>query len=97
MGGSPFCPDGTFEDTHGTPEIGLVDRTITCPDGTLRMGFDPQVPVGDTQRGPWKIISGTGAYEGWGGSGQMVIRYDASDDSAHPASGRERYTGNVTH
>jgi hypothetical protein len=65
VGDAPFCPGGTVKDQHGTPEIGLVDRTITCRDGTLRMGFDPEVPEGDTQRGAWRIISGTGSYEGW--------------------------------
>jgi hypothetical protein len=96
IGDSPFCPGGTVKDKHGTPEIGLVDRTITCQDGTLRMGFDPNEPVGDTQSGPWRIISGTGAYKGWKGSGQTVIKYDPSDKRKHPTRGRERYTGTVT-
>ena len=97
IGDSPFCPGGTAKDKHGTTEIGLVDRTITCQDGTLRIGFDPQMPVGNTQSGPWRIISGTGAYEGWAGHGQMVMRYDPRDKSPHPTKGRERYTGEVTH
>lgn len=95
IGATPFCPGGTVKDKHGTAEIGLVDRTITCQDGTLRMGFDPQVPVGNTQSGPWRIISGTGTYEGWAGSGDMVIRYDASDSREPPTKGRETYTGIV--
>ena len=97
LGDSPFCPGGTVKDKHGTAEIGFVDRTITCPDGTLRMGFDPQMPVGNTQSGPWRIVSGTGAYDGWEGRGQMVMRYDPTDKSPHPTKGRERYTGEVTH
>jgi hypothetical protein len=97
IGGSSFCPGGTAKDEHGTPEVGLVDRTITCQDGSLRMGFDPQMPVGNAQRGPWRIISGTGAYDEWEGSGQMVMRYDPDDQSAHPTRGREAYTGTVTH
>jgi hypothetical protein len=97
IGSSPFCPGGTFIDQHGTPEIGLVDRTITCGDGTLRMGFDPQVPVGNAQSGPWRIISGTGAYEGWEGSGEVVLRYDPNDKRPHPTRGRERYRGTVKH
>ena len=96
VGGSPFCPGGTAVDSHGTPDIGLVDRTITCEDGTLRMGFDPQAPTGGKQAGPWRIISGTGAYEGWAGEGVMVVRYAPSDTSEHPTRGRERYTGTVT-
>jgi hypothetical protein len=97
LGGSPFCPGGTIRDKHGTLDIGLVDRLITCPDGMLRMGFDPQMPVGNEQRGPWRIVSGTGAYDGWEGSGQMVVRYNPNDNSPHPTKSRERYTGKVTH
>jgi len=97
IGDSPFCPGGTFRDKHGTPDIGLVDRTMTCHDGSLRMGFDPQMPVGDTQSGPWRIISGTGVYEGWKGSGEVVLRYDPDDNRPHPTRGRERYRGTVTH
>ncbi len=97
VGGSAFCPGGTIKDKHGTLDIGLVDRMITCPDGMLRMGFDPQTPVGNEQRGPWRIVSGTGAYAGWQGSGQMVVRYDPDDTSAHPTKSRERYRGTVTH
>jgi hypothetical protein len=93
IGDSPFCPGGTAKDKHGTPEIGLVDRTITCSDGTLRIGFDPQKPVGDTQSGPWRIISGTGAYERWEGSGEMKTMYDPSDNRKHPTRGRERFAG----
>ena len=96
IGDSTFCPGGTIKDRHGTPEIGLVDRTITCQDGTLRMGFDPQVPVGDTQSGQWRIVSGTGAYDGWEGSGEMIMTYDSSDNRPHPTKGRERYKGTVT-
>jgi hypothetical protein len=97
VGGSAFCPGGTIKDKHGTLDIGLVDRMITCPDGTLRMGFDPQMPVGNEQRGPWRIISGTGTYDGWEGRGQMVVRYDPNDHSAHPSRSRERFAGEVTH
>ena len=94
IGDEPFCPGGTVKDKHGDPEeIGaLVDRTITCSDGTLRVGFSPQEPVGDTQSGPWKIISGTGAYEEWQGSGQMTMTYEPGSDTY----GNEEYTGTVT-
>jgi hypothetical protein len=45
LGGSPFCVGGTILDTHGSPDPaeephGLIDRTITCPDGTVRGGLD---------------------------------------------------------
>ena len=97
VGGAPFCPGGMIKDKHGTADIGLVDRMITCRDGMLQMGFDPQKPVGNEQRGPWRIISGTDAYAGWQGSGQMVARYDPDDTSAHPTMIRERYRGTVSH
>jgi len=50
----------------------LIDRKITCPEGTLRIGFTPEVgpePQRQTQTGSWTIVSGTGAFEGLGGSG----------------------------
>jgi hypothetical protein len=96
IGDSPFCPGGTFEDRHGSEDpseepYGLVDRTYECPDGTVRMGFSPQTPVGDTQSGPWKIVSGTGALEGLQGTGEMKVTYDEGDEA-----GRETFTGTVT-
>jgi hypothetical protein len=80
---------GSFPD----PSIGVVDRTLTCPGGTLRIGFDPGTPVEGTHSGPWRIVSGTGAYKGWQGSGQMEFddRPVADDDE-----GRETFTGTVT-
>ena len=52
----------------------------------------PEVPPGLTQTGSWTIVSGTGAFEGLHGSGEMEIAYDP--DPAAPA--RETYTGTVT-
>jgi hypothetical protein len=75
IGDSPFCPGGTFRDVHGPPEIGLVDRTFRCPDGRLRIGFSPGEPHGRTQAGPWRVISGTGAFKRWRGYGQMEMKY----------------------
>lgn len=97
IGDSPFCPGGTIKDKHGNPDptkepFGLVDRTITCQDGTLRMGFTPGVPQGRTQAGPWKVVSGTDSYERWQGSGQMETKYDRGNDT----KGRETFTGTVT-
>ena len=45
-----------------------------------------------TQAGSWEIVSGTGAFEGLRGSGEMEIVYDP--DPTAPALGR--YTGTVT-
>jgi hypothetical protein len=91
IGDSSFCPGGTFRDQHGNPEIGLVDRTVRCPDGSLRIGFTPGRPQGHSQTGPWKAISGTGAFEGLRGHGRMVVKYEPGD----PSKGRETFTGTV--
>ena len=51
---------------------GLSARTVTCPDGTVRVAFTPEmVPFGEPQPGTWTIVSGTGAFEGLRGSGEM--------------------------
>jgi hypothetical protein len=96
IGDSPFCAGGTFSDQHGTedpdePPYGLVDRTYSCPDGTLRMGFSPAEPVDGTQSGPWRIVSGTGAYEGLQGEGQMEAPVVPGGGEAH-----ETFTGTVS-
>ena len=69
LGGSPFCVGGTILDSHGStdPEVALIARTITCPDGKVRMDLRPKVSQEMssqdlTQTGSWKIVSGTGAY-----------------------------------
>lgn len=92
IGDSPFCPGGTFRDVHGPPDIGLVDRTFRCPDGSLRIGFSPGVPHGRTQTGPWRVISGTGAFEGLGGYGRMEMKYEPGTSAT---KGRETSTGTV--
>jgi hypothetical protein len=96
LGGSPFCAGGTIRDTHASsdPAMGqyLIDRTITCPDGTVRVGLTPEVPPqGPTQRGSWTIVSGTGAFAGMRGSGEMEVKYEPGDD----ALAHEMLTGTV--
>jgi hypothetical protein len=97
LGDSPFCVGGAIKDLHANldPEVeplGLLARTITCPDGTVKVGFTPGQASGLKQAGTWTIASGTGAYEGLDGSGEFETTYDASDD----ALARETYTGTVT-
>jgi hypothetical protein len=100
LGGTPFCAGGTILDSHASldpkMEAYLIDRKITCPDGTVRIGFTPEVggaePQGQTQRGSWKIVSGTGAFEGLGGSGKSEAVYGPTPNS--PV--RETLTGTVT-
>jgi hypothetical protein len=92
--GSPFCAGGTIRDTHAgnVPAVkpyGAIARTITCPEGTVTIGF---TPTPETGTGTWTIVSGTGAYDALRGSGKMVTAYDPKD----PALGRETLTGTVT-
>jgi hypothetical protein len=97
LGDSPFCAGGTILDSHGSPDptvepYGLIDRTITCPDGTVRVGFTPEETQGLIQTGSWTIVGGTGEFEGLRGSGEMEVVNDPDPDS--PA--RETLTGTVT-
>ena len=94
IGDSPFCPGGTFQDAHSEdPAIGFVDRRIECPDGTLRIGFSPGPPPTPlTQSGPWHVVSGTGAFQGLEGDGQMEIKYEPHTQATE---GRETFTGTV--
>ena len=98
LGDEPFCVGGTIEDRHpGTDaaeQAFLLVRTITCPDGTVRVGFSPDVgqAPGLTQGGSWTIVSGSGAFEGLRGSGNMEVTYDPDDGSL----ARETWSGTVT-
>jgi hypothetical protein len=94
IGDSPFCRGGTFQDAHSEdPAIGFVDRTIQCPDGSLRIGFSPQAPTDPLhQGGPWHVVSGTDAYDGLEGAGEMKIEYEPHTQATE---GRETFTGTV--
>ena len=68
---------------------------MECPDGSLRIGFTPGPPTGPggrVQSGLWTIVSGTGAYEGWRGHGEMETRYDPG---TRALEGHETFTGTV--
>ena len=91
IGDSPFCSGGTFRDKEGD----TVERTFRCPDGSLRIGFTATgEPQGRTQRGPWAVRSGTGAYKGLRGGGRMKVTFDPGSDTK--TKGRETFTGTVT-
>jgi hypothetical protein len=97
LDGSPFCVGGGVLDSHGSSDpdeepYGLIDRTITCTDGTIRIGFTPEVTPDETQSGSWTIVSGTGAMRDLRGAGDMVITSDPDDE----ALGLETLTGTVT-
>jgi hypothetical protein len=89
LGDSPFCPGGTFRGGHGDVAAGSIDRTFKCADGTLRIVFTPGAPHGRTVTGRWRVLSGTGAFEGAKGSGRMKTRFE-TDTRA-----RESFTGTV--
>jgi hypothetical protein len=94
LGGAAFCTGGTIRDSHAGPnsDTFLIARTITCPDGTMRVDLAPEVePQGETQTGSWTIVDGTGEFEGLHGRGAMEVVYGPDADS--PA--RETLTGTV--
>ena len=102
LGGTPFCVGGTILASHASldpkMEPYLIDMKITCPDGTVRIGFTPEVGAGpapqegQAQKGVWTIVSGTGAFEGLGGSGKSEAVYGPTPSS--PV--RQTLTGTVT-
>jgi hypothetical protein len=98
LGGSRFCVGGTIQDSHADldPEVepyGVLARNITCSDGTVKMGFTPEVAESPTGTGTWTVVSGTGAFEGLSGSGE----FEVSDPAGVDAPASETYTGTVTH
>ena len=94
LGDSPFCAGGTVRDSHGSsdPTVWLIVETITCPDGTVRLRFTPEPAQGMNQKGSWTIVSGTGAFEGLRGSGEMEVVYGPDADSPTHVT----FTGTVT-
>jgi hypothetical protein len=90
IGDSPFCSGGTLRD-EGGDDTWLMYRTIRCPNGTLRIGFTTGTGQNRKQTGIWKIISGTGAFEGLQGSGQMEIEVEPGKNT----KGQETFTGTV--
>jgi hypothetical protein len=102
LAGTPFCAGGTILESHASldPKMKayLIDRKITCPDGTVRIGYTPEVgadsaPQGQTpQKGVWTIVSGTGEFEGLSGSGKSEAVYGPNPSS--PV--RSTFTGTVT-
>jgi hypothetical protein len=97
LGATPLCVGGSIVDTHASNDpkvepLGLIDRTITCPDGALRVVFTPGGFQGHAGPGTWTIVSGTGTFAGWHGSGTVEVEYDPDDD----AVGRETLSGVVS-
>jgi hypothetical protein len=104
-GVAPFCASGTIEERHADPNEApprLLDRTITCPDGTVTLGITPEVgltpepPKDRPQGGSWTIVSGTGTFEGLGGSGEMEVTYDPGNEPGKESLAQATLTGSVT-
>ena len=94
LGDSPFCVGGTIVDSHGStdPSVWLIVETITCPDGTVKLEFTPDVAQGRTQTGSWTILHGTGTFDGLRGSGEMEVVYGSDESSPTLVT----FTGTVT-
>jgi hypothetical protein len=97
LGGGAFCSGGTIRDSHASLDpvvdpLGLLDRTFTCSDGTLRIVFTPAEMQNDTRAGTWMVVSGTGAYEKLRGSGTIDTEYDPANQSLP----QETLTGTIT-
>jgi hypothetical protein len=94
LGDSRFCAGGTVRDSHGSsdPTVWLIVETITCPDGIVKLRFTPEPAQGMNQTGSWTIVSGTGAFEGLRGSGEMEVVYGPHADSPTHVT----FTGTVT-
>jgi hypothetical protein len=92
IGDSAFCPGGRFRDRQGGAGLGTVVKTFRCPNGRLTITFSP---VGEQscarQSSSWRIVNGSGRFEGLRGHGRMKVRFG----TAAPSEGRETFTGKV--
>jgi hypothetical protein len=92
LGDSPFCPGGTWSGGHGNLAYDWLDKNFKCPEGTLRIAFDPRTSKGRTDSGPWKVLGGTGTFKGLRGSGRMEMKFGPG---VQPTEGHETFTGTV--
>ena len=80
LGGTPFCAGGTILESHASldPKMKayLIDRKITCPDGTVRIGYTPEVGADPLRRvRPRRRVSGRSSAapensKGWAEAGK---------------------------
>jgi len=105
LGVAPFCVGGTIEDRHADPNEApprLLDRTITCPDGTVTLGLMPEVgltpepPKDRPQGGAWTIVGGTGTFASLRGSGEMEVTYDPGNEPGQESLAQATLMGTVT-
>jgi hypothetical protein len=91
IGDSAFCPGGRIRDRHGgTAGLGLVVKTLRCPNGRLTITFSP-TQRSLIQSSSWRVVNGSGRFEGLHGHGRMKARFGIGARSR----GRETFTGTV--
>jgi hypothetical protein len=89
IGDSAFCRGGRFRDR---PTHDEVIKTFRCGNGRLTISFRPGgEPTAMTASGPWKVVNGSGRFEGLRGHGWMVFRAEGP----RSPEGRETFTGTV--
>jgi hypothetical protein len=88
IGDVAFCRGGTSRGEKGTPDSWLHIRTFQCPEGRLKIGFNPCCE-GDTQTGDWGVMGGTGRFAGLTGSGRMTTKWASAKE------GRETFKGTL--
>jgi hypothetical protein len=93
IGDSAFCAGGSMTHEHGRPDHETGIATFRCRDGSLSLGFTPLPAPGLVQSSPWKVVSGTGSYQGVRGQGWMVVRFAGGDSE----EGQETFVGTITH
>jgi hypothetical protein len=84
IGESAFCRGGTYSGGSNGPTITTRFR---CPRGTLTVQYAP-TQYSRVQGAVWKIVRGTGRFEGLRGGGSMVAKFEGD-------TGREIFTGTV--
>ncbi len=91
IGGSPFCPGGTTHDEHGgTDGLGLVVSTFDCPEGQMTITFSP-TQHSLKQSSAWRVVDGTGSFEGLQGQGQMNSEFEKENRD----KGLAHFTGTI--
>ena len=79
-----------------SPLVATFRRTVTGERGTLVLVGDATVDLADPASAPvagtWRVESGTGAYAGRAGSGEITGTADFTHDPPH---GRLRYDGDI--
>ena len=87
LGEAAFCTGGVSAGSSQGPTITTI---FTCSGGTLTLEYSP-TQHSLVQSSEWKVVDGTGTFEGLTGGGSMVAAFESDD----PDAGREIFTGTV--